>query len=828
MKPDVLRFLDLARIVLLGATVVHAWAAITISGKVVDENDVPVRDALISLLSAGAPATATAIASGVADPAGVFHLEIPEAGEYRVHAEREGYFVFDAPAVALDEQAPLEIHMAHLKELAESVNVRYSPPAIDPAQTSDTKRLVNLDILNVPFPAAQDYRSALPLMPGALADNAGQLHFNGGESSQADYRLNGFEVSNPATGALNARLNVDTVQTVEWDASRFGADKGRGSSGTVEIRTEMGDNRWRFGGTNFIPGVSFQNGLHVDHWSPRVKISGPLRKDRIWFHTAWDAYYTVSTVSGLPAGQNRTRTVEGSDLTRLQWNVTRSHILTASFLGNLEQDRRNGLSFINPVETTLNRRQSLFLGAIKDQWMVGGGLIEFGFAATDTYLRSTPQGNQPYVITPFGARGNYFEDQKTYTGRQEWLVNGFARPLRFYGTHQLQAGSDVDRSDLDQTLDRHEYSVLRDDGSVVRDVQFLGSPRQFRANLEAYGYVLDRWSPTEHLVVEAGLRTQWDQFSGGAPVAPRLSAAWSPKWAGGARFAAGWGVFYDALTLNTIALSQEQTSITTFFEPSGQALGSPVQTQFALLPANLRLPRFALTSFSVERRLPGDIYGKVNLISRQGSRGLTFEETAPAPALNLYVLDNIQRQRYRAAEFILRKTFLSRYQWFASYTRSEARANAVLNYSVVNPLFAPQSPGPLPWDAPNRFLAWGWAPVEKTWFPGWLRPIVGETDFQVLMEYRTGFPFNVTNEAGGLIGSPGSYRFPNYASLNLALERKFPFRGYLWAWRVGLINALDRANPNVVNSDYNSPEFLVYQRGQARAVNVRLRFLGRI
>jgi hypothetical protein len=49
----------------------------------------------------------------------------------------------------------------------------------------------------------------------------------------------------------------------------------------------------------------------------------------------------------------------------------------------------------------------------------------------------------------------------------------------------------------------------------------------------------------------------------------------------------------------------------------------------------------------------------------------------------------------------------------------------------------------------------------------------------------------------------------------------------MWAWRVALINALDRANPNVVNSDIDSPRFLTYARGQARAVNVRLRFLGR-
>jgi hypothetical protein len=122
---------------------------------------------------------------------------------------------------------------------------------------------------------------------------------------------------------------------------------------------------------------------------------------------------------------------------------------------------------------------------------------------------------------------------------------------------------------------------------------------------------------------------------------------------------------------------------------------------------------------------------------------------------------------------------------------------------------------------------WGWAPVEKKWFPQLLRPVIGDTDFQILTDFRTGFPFSVTNEQGYLVGQPNALRFPDYLTVNVALERRFRFHGYLWAWRVGLINALGRSNPNVVNSDFNSPQYLAFGGGQARAVNVRLRFLGR-
>ena len=175
------------------------------------------------------------------DAAGTFRLEIPAPGDYQIQAQREGFFLFTNQSASLDEGVPLEIHMNHLKELAESVDVHYSPPVIDPEQTSDTKRLNNQEILNIPYPASQDYRNALPLMPGAILDNAGQIHFNGGETREANYRLNGFDISDPATGGLNARLNVDTVQTLEWDASRFSPEQGKGLD--RDARHQNGDGR---------------------------------------------------------------------------------------------------------------------------------------------------------------------------------------------------------------------------------------------------------------------------------------------------------------------------------------------------------------------------------------------------------------------------------------------------------------------------------------------------------------------------------------------------------------------------------------------------------
>ncbi|MGH9662605.1 MAG: hypothetical protein ACRD96_28910, partial [Bryobacteraceae bacterium] len=62
-----------------------------------------------------------------------------------------------------------------------------------------------------------------------------------------------------------------------------------------------------------------------------------------------------------------------SNLTRVQFNLTPANILTASLLYNYIDADRTGLSFLEPVETTVNRRQNLYFTSIRDQWFFGRG-----------------------------------------------------------------------------------------------------------------------------------------------------------------------------------------------------------------------------------------------------------------------------------------------------------------------------------------------------------------------------------------------------------------------------------------------------------------------
>jgi len=153
---------------------------------------------------------------------------------------------------------------------------------------------------------------------------------------------------------------------------------------------------------------------------------------------------------------------------------------------------------------------------------------------------------------------------------------------------------------------------------------------------------------------------------------------------------------------------------------------------------------------------------------------------------------------------------------FGAYTRSRAHTSEVLNPGLGSIFFAPQQSAPLAWDAPNRFLSWGWTPTH-----------VWKIQFSYFLEYRSGYPFSLVNLEQQLVGPANSSRFPAYVNLNLALERKFGFRGYLWAVRIAMVNAFDRQNPNVVVNNIDAPNFGQFTGGQRRAYTARVRFAGK-
>jgi hypothetical protein len=224
----------------------------------------------------------------------------------------------------------------------------------------------------------------------------------------------------------------------------------------------------------------------------------------------------------------------------------------------------------------------------------------------------------------------------------------------------------------------------------------------------------------------------------------------------------------------------------------------------------------------VERRLPAQVFVSADFIDRRGRDGFVYLPATPQAALfgGNFIMTNARRDHSDSLTFTVRHTFRKEYPLFAAYTRSRARTNAFLNYSVDVFGFGQEGPGLEAWDAPNRFIAWGMSPLPRL-------PLIHRLDFAYSVDYRTGYPFSVVNQNQQTLPPYQNYRFPDFLSVNPYIEKRVTLRGYTFAIRGGFDNVLNRRNPSAVNNNVDSTSFLTYSNFDRRTFVGRIRFLGK-
>ncbi|MGB9605737.1 MAG: TonB-dependent receptor domain-containing protein, partial [Bryobacteraceae bacterium] len=615
---------------------------------------------------------------------------LEQPGEYWISAECEGFFRL-APRPIRLEQAEEEVTLVlnHQQELFERVTVSYSPPAVDPDRSAPQQRITGTEIQSIPYPSTNNLRNVMRALPGVVQDNRGGLHLSGAPEEQTYYTLDGFQLNDPLSGRLEARLSVDSVRALEVSTGALTAEYGKGAA-------------------------------------------GPMRKGRAWFSESMDLQYIKHVVEDLPKGEDRTAEWRASNLLRNQFNLMPSNILYTGVLVNAWTAPRTGLTALDPWETTVDRRSRQWFFHVKDQAYLGRGLLlETGFAFLRTFGREIPQGHQPLHILPEGRRGNYFADAVCRAGRQQYLVNLFLPPFSLAGSHQLKLGADLDRVYYWQDVRRTAYYHYRPNYTVLRAVHFGGSGRLARTNFEAASYLQDSWRLRPGLLVEAGVRHDWDRLLGSHNVAPRLGLAWTPPGLESGKIAAGFGVVYETANLRVFSRPLDQYSLTTYYAPDGTITRGPALSLFSIENRSLKRPSYRNWNLSWEQRAGAGFYFRVGWISRRGRNGLSYENMLtpadPAPVSlrelygNLpfdavYVLRNLRRDVCDAFEFAVRHSFGQQYEWVASYMRSRAFSNAVVDLSIDDPIILSRNVGRMPWDAPNRWISWGYLPLfRRNW-----------------------------------------------------------------------------------------------------------------
>jgi TonB-dependent receptor-like protein len=808
---------------------------------VIDENGVAVSAARVSLESTGQPPVHCQT-----EFTGRCPFPTLPAGEYKLRVEKEGFYALEEAAVQITRTSVIEVAISHQQEVREVVDVHESPPAIDPAQVSSQETLSGLDVIDMVYPGTHDYRNALNFIPGVVQDQYGQPHVAGAQTYQTVTLLDGFNVTQPANGQLLVRVSTDAFRSIQVEPSREPAEAGKGSAGLLSLNTGIGDDHFRFFATDFIPSVQNKHGWRFDQFLPHFTFSGPIEKKRIWFYNAFEGEYDNLVYTDLPIGQDNDHILRFGNLTKLQANVTARNILTTSFLVNHLHDQYAYLSPQSPQLSNPKDVESAYIASIKDQhYFAGGELLEAGLAFDQYNLHLTPYGTLPYTVNPYTSSGSYFLAEGTNATRWQGLLNLYLPPIQGHGRHDFKFGVDLDRIDYDARFSRQPISFLTAAQTSLASTEtcltapqdatfpctrysaFTYAPLHEQSISEVTAYFEDRWSVTNRLLIEPGVRLDWDSAVHDINLAPRLAGTYVLDNSANTKLSAGVGLIFESTPIFLIARPYAGSRSDTFYSvPDPTCIANcvvttgPVTTTFTANTSKLESPRFLNWSIALERKLPAEIYLKAEYFQRHGISGFVYDTRNNATSGD-FILQNTRADHYDALQITLRHKFREAYSLSGSYTRSHARSNQALDFNVDNPILGAQQPGPYPWDSPNRALSWGYLPFFKL-------PVIHQLELAYSMEARTGFPFSLLNNQQQVIGKPGAQRYPDYFSLNIQLEKRFHLFGYYLALRGGFDDITGRCNPYVVNSviDSTHPE-PTFAACQGRAFTSRIRLLGR-
>lgn len=749
-------------------------------------------------------------------PSGYLVVDRIAPGTYRVVLDKQGFYsaTVEKVVVTAAQPTPVEVRLQPVREYRTEVEVTAKPSPIDPEQTSSSQGVTADDISTIPYPTTRDYRNVLAYIPGVIQDSTGQIHNVGSSTQQIQDYVDGFQISQPAGGTLAMRVNPDSLRKIDVVNSRYSAMFGQGSGGFTDFSLQDGDNHFRFNATDFVPTVQNVKGIEFNNWTPRAYLSGPIVRDKVWFNLSHEGELDNNIVKQLPDGADTNTVWRNSDMVRLRMNLTQGNVLTATGLWNPLDSDNTGITALDPVSVSTTVQTNLYLATLKDQITIAQStLLEFGVGFHWTTTTSVPQGLSPYVFTPTGRTGNFFETSDSSSERTQGFVNLYLKPWKpqRFGNHQFTLGSRVDRVYLHQLDSRVPIQFVDASDTLLRQITFTNVPAFGLNTLESSAFVQDRWSALERLLVEGGLRWDRDSFLGRNMFSPRLAGSYLLHRRTETKLSAGAGIYYDRTNLALVSQANQGALTDTFFAPTPLT----IQSAFLVNPNLLAMPRFVNWSVGVESRLPESVYVKLEFVSRHGDDGWAY---VAQPNGN-FLLEDTRQDRYDGVTITVRKELKRGYPFLFSYTRSNARSNQTVDFSLDSFIVGKQQPGPLPWDAPNALTSWGSYPL-----PWKLKKF----DIAYSTLWHTGFPFFTVNQFGELVSAPGQFRFPDFFTLNLAVERKFTFKGYRWALRLGVSDITNNQNPTTVDNNVNSPTFLTFFGFGHRTVNGRIRFLGKV
>jgi hypothetical protein len=754
-------------------------------GIVVDQTSSPLVGATVELLEGDSVTTSTTTAGD-----GGFTLESSRPGG-DVRASLKG---FEPATVPWADAARIVLPLARTTE---STDVTATVAGTD----SPTSALVGTQLSRTTMQrlptANQRVRDALPLLPSVIRGPDGLLRIDGVRPHESPLLLDGFNVSDPATGVSSIDLPIESVRNVAVLRDPMTVTFGGALGSLASVESRSGGETFEGGVQGFIPRPRLTGGGfgRLEGFSPRAYASGQTGGVARYFVAGefdFDRIPVpeVTTASGGPD----TRQVGGTLFARSDVQLSNAHSLSVEGLFFPGSKTLSGLSPLRSEAAAPTRFDRDAFGGLVDRHLLGTSgvlTLRLGMLAHRTEVR--PDGSGRAEITPSGWSGGYFSSLERTGTRIEGSLTWQRALETSSGLHDLTVEAAFERRRLRAAVSEGPVDVRDDTGALVRQILFGLPATTVVRDQGAALAVHDSWHAGESLQIDAGLRGDFSSLGGSAPSA-RVGFRYTTGQEGGTVLKGGIGTFVGSVPLYVPAFAGFPVRLDSRVQTTSAQSTETIRLQ--PLVSRLALPRALAANARVERQIAPGWDALLGVVLRQTSRLATLDLRAREGSL---LVTSTGRSSYREAEVAIRRTWGAGNLLFVSYTRSSARgemndlASLFANGDVE--VVQPGGAARLGADAPHRVLAWGTFDLPARF------------GLSPAMELHSGFPYSTVDTQRAYVGPPNAASFPAFFSLDLVVYKAMTIKGREVKVNLQLFNATNHFNPRDVFAVAGAPRF---------------------
>ena len=758
------------------------------------------------------------------DDAGHYEFKDLKPGSYTISISQSGFAPFTKTLeIKSGEAAVVDIRL-ELLTVSEQIEVTEATQTIATEDaTTPSVELTQRQLISLPT-AQEKIREVLPVTPGVVKTIDGKLDFKGSDENQSLLLVNSARTTDPVTGSFAVPVPTDAVQSFNIYKTPYNAGLGSFTGGLVEVETKPPDDGFTYRLKSFIPSVLGKNGSMVglQEATPGIDFNVPIIKHKLLFSEIFQYDMKKRTVRGLPWPFDISKKQGFSTFSTVEAILSERHVLTLTVNAYPLRTQHADINALVPQPASNDLNQTGETYGLTDRYQFSSGAI-FSTIAQYTRFDSNAhgQGLADMLITPEGYGGNYF-NRWSRKGKEFQLVSAYQfAGKQWHGHHEIHAGVDFDHRSYAGNSNSNPVQILHQDGTLAEQISFVPGTMQKASDSAVAAFVQDHWVLSSHWAADLGARLSSETNGWSAAVAPRVGLAYSPGESGKTVIRAGAGLFYSLLPLLAGDFAANPTQVITPFN-AGLPIGPPVAytnvyaagqnplTGSALPSGPDTTPRNFTWNVGIEHELKKNWILRVGYLDSHTTYLFTENPlTAPAGGQSFLALANTGSSHYHEVEtglhFAFHHTDEANVSYIWSRTRGDLNNLSAVQIPFLQPVVRPNVYGILPYDVPNRVVAWGIFSLPK------------KLKFSPIADLHSGQAYSNIDTLQNYVGTPNGERFATFFTLDIKVYRQFrvPFfgsdhgKGKGHHVRLGFysLNVTNHGNFNAVYNNVTAPNF---------------------